>query len=836
MASLDSSQYYQGDAVGKQPSKASNQFGRKRFLRRSDEIDEGVPPGDEQCSSFPDLVNMASSQEHVPIFSDFRSNEDQLPDLVSPVTSPRIDHPVNIPLNGGILKQDSEPRESTIQDRATSGILKRNPTALDKATESQQGAYNRSVSFQDIENSEDDNPNEDEAKTRRRSYKDSGYGSDGSKNNSMGSQNHEGEVFDVEEHTMKVLQQKMNFNPNCDVLPNLSIMSSETPTNSLPSSSSGESASTVSGGIKHQPECEIQSSHTSKEGANMPFLSVLGDEEREESFAGNIPFVSMLSFKDDMNYINKNGSMPSNVSASTGNDSSVCLPSDISGMPDPSYQTPSYHHVVSKYLSDIQNSSDNMESQAPRSSEEAEALPRSPFSMLIQMIQNDKSLLEKHLEDPLEFLKFLESLKLSPNMPSPYQQPNSATGTGRSQQHNESAIDLEYISRCRDSSCSDPKCNKVREAVIGLTQALAGRWSLECNKTIQQVGQALYHHTRSCGQHLYKCGIPMCHLLRSFTSGIEEVSQFLICQTLPCLSLGQRFYEFPAKGEFIQLTATGSNDVLPSPDVILITTFGSYGNVALFTEEEDTLVESKDLILKRILKNDHGRNNLAEVYRKLIGGGHHHIIPHMWLYNTTDYLYVCTDFMCGGTLAEYQDFHIFLQLDEATFIMQQLLSAVTFLHEKRIIYLYWTASNVLFKDTSRNQVYLSNLSMSLISNDKVDVAFHKSSLPACIVPPEIVTSDGYMNLQERSDVWGAGCLYAEMLTGKQMWQHLRHSSREAVFKEMMGGVDNMICATKDTVPPHLKSLLADHCWQHNVENRITVAALQDKLAQLLHPM
>ncbi|XP_060076232.1 uncharacterized protein LOC132555882 [Ylistrum balloti] len=802
MANSDSSNSvgHQQNSANNYHSKWNNGFKRKRFLLRSEEVDNDVLKDDNHFTSVPDLVN--SSQEHTPIFCVPNSNEDQLPDVVSPVTPDKI--------------HDAGFKE--VQGRQTSGILKRNSS--DKASDPKV-PYNRGVSFQNAENSKDDNPDEGEAKNRRRSFKDSGYGSDGSKNNSMGSQNQEGDVFDAEEHTLKVLEEKMNSNTNGEMLPNLSIMSSLTPTNSLPSS--------------QKQSFHTSSSHISAtEGSDLPCLPVFCGEENEESTGGNFPLVSMLSRDDQKasyNFVNKMNSMPSNMSASTGNDSSVCLPSDISGMPDPSYQTPSYLHVRKKYTNDGQPFSDNMESQAPKTIEEPQTTPRSPFSMLIQMIQNDQSLLEKHLQDPVEFLKLLDTFKMSPSLPSPYL-PNP----GRPPNHTEvlSASDLEYISRCRDSSCSDTKCNKVREAVVGLTQALTGCWSLECNSTIQQVGQALYHHAQNCGHSLYKCDISMCHLFRSFTDDIEKVSQFLRCHSLPCLSLGQRFTEYPAKGEFIQLDKPGSENGVPSPDMILITTFGSYGNVAMFTEE-DTKVESKDLILKRILKKDLGKNNLVEVYRQMNHVGHQHIVPHLWIFNTVDFLYVCTDFMCGGTLEEYKDLHIFLRPDEAAFIMQQLLEALTFLHEKQIIYLYWTASNVLFKDTSRNKVYLSNLSMSVSKSQKVDVAFYKSSLPACIVPPELVTCDGDMYLEERSDVWGAGCLYAEMLTGKQMWQDLRHSSRAAVFKEMMSSIGNMMCATKDKVPAHLRSLLTDHCWQHNVENRITVAGLKEKLTQLHQP-
>ncbi|OWF49455.1 uncharacterized protein LOC110451792 [Mizuhopecten yessoensis] len=850
MANLDSCKGVdsQSDSLDKQPSKSKKSSNGRRVLQRSDEIDQDVLQDDKRYGSVPDLVTMASSQQHTPTKLYLsKSNDDKLPDLVSPVNSP-----------SDYFRGNDNSKEVAVQDsREKSGILKRTPSS--QAPEFQQVPYYRNVSFQETENQRDDIPNEDEVKTRRRSYKDSGYGSDGSKNNSMGSQTQEGDVFDVEEHTLKVLQEKMNSNTNGEVLPNigkvlpnigkvlpnLSIMSSVTPTNSLPSPSSVESGSTVSGDTtKHNSEgenisqkqssCTPPTNFSPKEGSNMPCLSMFGDEESEESIAGNIPLVSMLyctqsrdDLKPSMNYVNKNGSMPSNVSASTGNDSSVCLPSDISGMSDPSFQTPSYRHVYKHYLSDGQPISNNMESQAPRTSEEADTLPISPLSMLLQMIQNDGSLLERCMEDPSDFLKMLDFYKQS-STPSPYQ-----LNQERPHQHYEviSASDLEYISRCRDSSCSDPKCNKLREAVLGLTQALASRWSLECNTTIHQVGQALYHHAKGCGHHLYKCDVHMCHLLRSFTDGIEEVSQFLHCNSLPSLNLGQKFTGYLAKGGFIKLTPPGAANAVPNPDLILITTFGSFGNVALFTEEE-TQTDSKDRILKRIFKKDRGKDNLVEVYRKLSCEGHHHITPHMWVHDTADYLYVCTEFICGGTLEEYRDLHIFLQPDEATFIMQQLLNALTFLHEKQIIYLYWTASNMLFKDTSRRQVYLSNLSMSVIKTTSVDVKFHKSSLPACIVPPEIVTCDCDLALDERSDVWGAGCLYAEMLTGKQMWQDLRHSSREAVFKEMANGVSKMLCATKDTVPPHLRSLLTDHCWQHNVEDRITVAALQEKLAHL----
>lgn len=49
----------------------------------------------------------------------------------------------------------------------------------------------------------------------------------------------------------------------------------------------------------------------------------------------------------------------------------------------------------------------------------------------------------------------------------------------------------------------------------------------------------------------------------------------------------------------LQLSLPGSSVAVPEADTILITTFGSYGNVAMFTDD-DTCMDGRNFILKRV--------------------------------------------------------------------------------------------------------------------------------------------------------------------------------------------------------------------------------------------
>lgn len=406
-----------------------------RTLRRSADV---IDDSDDmlqvyhRSDSFPDLVTSSPTHD----FPQRSSNEDHLPDLVSPVNSSWTDKSSHTP-SGQLQTYANDDR---IGER--SGILKKGDSSQDMVDHAKRIEYHRGVSFHDTTKVGDDGP-DSEAQSRRKSYRDSGYGSDESKNNSMGSQNQEGEVFtqpefDQEKLCMDVLSEILDTSAGSDDLPNLSIMDSLTPTNSHHSGESSTTA-TVSGEIEnsqqklcHEHNAQKSSKQLSSEQPTaLPFLSMFNDDQKSklESVAGNVPLMSILqnlnSFKDDpKDFINR-GSMPSNVSACTANDSSVYMPLDISGLSDPNgfHQTESYLHVFKNYVRSGPSSMASAEPQTSNVTEANEHLPKSPFSILMQTIIGDAALFAYHLQDPAKFLKLLETIRptSSPtaNTPSP---------------------------------------------------------------------------------------------------------------------------------------------------------------------------------------------------------------------------------------------------------------------------------------------------------------------------------------------------------------------------------------------------------------------------------
>ncbi|KAJ8314510.1 hypothetical protein KUTeg_006660 [Tegillarca granosa] len=312
---------------------------------------------------------------------------------------------------------------------------------------------------------------------------------------------------------------------------------------------------------------------------------------------------------------------------------------------------------------------------------------------------------------------------------------------------------LELTSRCREHSCNNKTCNKVRMCIRGLETALEQSWSPDI-PLIKTTCSCLWGHAKYCDEPDYTCRIPWCLHLKLHMGemearlnqnrgsgdsvGLDDIRSVADRTADDVFTILSRIYRTPVltcqvipddnPNKVLKFTS----EVSCNRDIELLTSFGHFRNVFLSVHSKNS---SKQCILKRI-QNCETDNDVMVIYSKLKHKNHRNIVQHFWLAEYDRVCHLCTEFLKGGTLEECLQM-VTLTHTRAVMYMLQILDAVMYLHNLKIVYLYWSCSNMLFVDTSRQHLKLCNLSLSVVEDKELcDVGLTKLSLPPCIVPPE----------------------------------------------------------------------------------------------------
>ena len=143
---------------------------------------------------------------------------------------------------------------------------------------------------------------------------------------------------------------------------------------------------------------------------------------------------------------------------------------------------------------------------------------------------------------------------------------------------------------------------------------------------------------------------------------------------------------------------------------------------------------------------------------------HPHIIPLYDFWREPNNAYIVLRWMPGGTLLNRIE-NGPLPLDEVTHILDQLLSALSFAHKKRIIHRDISPNNILF-DSEDNAV-LTDFGIST-SVDARESWTGKIMGSVNYLAPEQTTQDA---LSAATDLFAFGIVLFEMLTGKHPFEH-----------------------------------------------------------------
>ena len=136
---------------------------------------------------------------------------------------------------------------------------------------------------------------------------------------------------------------------------------------------------------------------------------------------------------------------------------------------------------------------------------------------------------------------------------------------------------------------------------------------------------------------------------------------------------------------------------------------------------------------------------------------HEHIVPCLDAGEDGSYHYLVMPYLPGGTLEDVLNGSL-LTLEEACIILDQLTSALAYIHALGLLHRDIKPANILFD--RNNKLYLTDFGIVTWLGEKPGYDGHMMGTPQ-YVAPEIL--EGYVD--ERSEIYSVGILLYQMLTG-----------------------------------------------------------------------
>ncbi len=162
---------------------------------------------------------------------------------------------------------------------------------------------------------------------------------------------------------------------------------------------------------------------------------------------------------------------------------------------------------------------------------------------------------------------------------------------------------------------------------------------------------------------------------------------------------------------------------------------------------------------------------------------HEHIVPCLGAGHYGRYHYLCMPYLRGGTLEDKLTEGL-PTLEEARIVLEQLTSALEYIHSLGMLHRDIKPANILFDQ--HNTLYLTDFGIVSWLSERPGYDGHMLGTPH-FVAPEIF--EGYVDV--RSEVYSVGILLYQMLTG---------------YLPFDGASDKQICQQQRETPPPAPSI------------------------------
>ena len=194
---------------------------------------------------------------------------------------------------------------------------------------------------------------------------------------------------------------------------------------------------------------------------------------------------------------------------------------------------------------------------------------------------------------------------------------------------------------------------------------------------------------------------------------------------------------------------------------------GSYGVV----REGNLLTDPSTKLAIKILEKDSIKNKIYILEREVMilqKLDHPNIIKFYETYQDNKYLYIVMEYCGGGELLDRIIQKKHLAESETCDIMLKILSALNYIHKKKVVHRDIKPENILFSDSSPNSELkiidfgLSNIVKSdFKENLEVSVSLHTRVGTPHYVAPEVIQG----NYTQACDIWSLGVMMYLLLSG-----------------------------------------------------------------------
>ena len=212
---------------------------------------------------------------------------------------------------------------------------------------------------------------------------------------------------------------------------------------------------------------------------------------------------------------------------------------------------------------------------------------------------------------------------------------------------------------------------------------------------------------------------------------------------------------------------------------------GSFGEVFLTRKKDSKILYATKRLDRAFSEKPQNMKNLTKEIAILKAIRHPNIIKLIELKKTKNHIYIITEYCNGGSLSDclikYTNIHYKPFTEKIVqYIMKQIVSALCFLHSKKIIHRDLKLDNILVNfpsEQDKNALNMTSVTVKLIDfgfatvlqSSKANLTYTILGTPENMEPHLIknveTKTHNQQGYDEKADIWSLGTLCYEMLVG-----------------------------------------------------------------------